>query len=104
MAKRGLILLFFLSGCSGLIYEIVWLQLLELITGSSAISVGVLLGTFMGGMCIGSLFCRRLISPATHPMRAYALLESGIGVIGLLVFFGLPYAGGLYVAYGGHGF
>src|SRR5262249_7899269 len=41
-----LILLFVGSGCSALIYEIVWFQLLELVIGSSAISLGVLLGTF----------------------------------------------------------
>src|SRR5262245_43528737 len=104
MAKRVLILLFFASGCSALIYEVVWFQLLELITGSSAISVGVLLGTFMGGMCLGSLFAPRLISPRLHPIRVYALLELGVGIIALLVLFGLPYVGGLYVAYGGRGF
>jgi spermidine synthase len=103
MAKRVLILLFFGSGCSALIYEVVWFQLLELITGSSAISIGVLLGIFMGGMCLGSLVSPRVISPRHHPLRVYALLELGIGVAGLLVLFGLPYAGGLYVAYGGRG-
>lgn len=42
--------LFIGSGCAALIYEIVWLQLLQLVIGSSAVSLGVLLGTFMGGM------------------------------------------------------
>jgi spermidine synthase len=46
------VLLFVGSGCAALIYEIVWFQLLSLIIGSSAVSMGVLLGTFMGGMCI----------------------------------------------------
>ncbi len=50
-----LLLLFVGSGCAALIYEIVWLQLLQLVIGSSAVSLGVLLGTFMGGMCLGSL-------------------------------------------------
>src|SRR6266702_308321 len=45
-----LLLLFLGSGCSALIYEIVWFQLLELVIGSSTISLGRLLGTFMGGM------------------------------------------------------
>src|SRR6185369_12179581 len=49
------LLLFFGSGCAALIYEIVWFQLLQLVVGSSAVSLGVLLGTFMGGMCLGSL-------------------------------------------------
>ena len=46
----GLIVLFIGSGCAALIYEIVWFQLLQLVIGSSAISLGILLGTFMGGM------------------------------------------------------
>src|SRR5438046_7801645 len=95
-----LVLLFLGSGCSALIYEIVWFQLLELITGSSAIAVGVLLATFMGGMCLGSLFSPRLISPHRHPMRVYAFLEFGIAISALLILFGLPYVGGLYVLRG----
>ena len=50
-----MLLLFVGSGCAALIYEVVWFQLLELVIGSSAVSMGVLLGTFMGGMCLGSL-------------------------------------------------
>src|ERR1041384_3546001 len=78
-----MVLLFVGSGCAALIYEIVWLQLLQLIIGSSAGSLGVLLGTFMGGMCLGSLLLPRLISTRRHPLRVYAFLELGIGVIGL---------------------
>ena len=55
------------------------------VVGSSSVSIGVLLGTFMGGMCLGSLLLPRLISPRRHPLRVYALLELGIGVIGLLL-------------------
>ena len=43
------------SGVAALIYEIVWFQLLELVIGSSAVSLAVLLATFMGGTCLGSL-------------------------------------------------
>jgi spermidine synthase len=98
-----LLLLFFGSGCSALIYEIVWFQLLQLVIGSSAISLGVLLGTFMGGMCLGSIALPRLISARRHPLRVYALLELGIGVIGLLLLFGMPLVDELYAARGGHG-
>jgi spermidine synthase len=98
-----LLLMFVGSGCAALIYEVVWFELLELIIGSSAISMGVLLATFMGGMCIGSLGLSRVISAREHPLRVYALLEMGIGVLGLLVFFGLPHLGGIYMALGGKG-
>ena len=49
------LLLSFGSGVAALIYEIVWFQLLELVIGSTAVSLGILLATFMGGMCLGSL-------------------------------------------------
>src|SRR5437588_912148 len=99
-----LLLLFVGSGAAALIYEIVWFQMLELYVGSSAVSVGVLLGTFMGGMCLGSLFLPRLISPRHHPLRIYALLELGIGVLGLLILFGMPFVTLVYTAWGGSSF
>jgi spermidine synthase len=98
-----LLLLFVGSGCAALIYEIVWFQLLELVIGSSAVSLAVLLGTFMGGMCLGSLLLPRRISPRQHPLRVYAFLELGIGAIGVLVLFGMPLIGGIYTAWSGSG-
>src|SRR2546428_3768934 len=93
-----LLLLFFGSGCAALIYEIVWLQLLQLVVGSSAVSLGVLLGTFMGGMCLGSLTLAPIVSARRHPLRVYALLELGIGVLGIAALFVVPYVARLYVA------
>jgi spermidine synthase len=98
-----LLLLFFASGLAALIYEIVWLQLLELVIGSSGISVGVLLGAFMGGMCLGSLLLPRWISPKVHPLRVYAFLELGIGIIGIAVLFGMPLVAELYASLHWHG-
>jgi spermidine synthase len=100
----ALILLFVGSGCAALIYEIVWYQMLSLSLGSSAISLGILLGTFMGGMCLGSLLLPKFVRADRHPVRVYALLEAGIGVLGLVILFVLPYAGGLYTSLGGPGF
>jgi spermidine synthase len=99
----ALLLLFVGSGCAALIYEIVWLQLLQLVIGSTAVSLGVLLGTFMGGMCLGSLLLPRLISARRHPLRVYALLELGIGLLGIVLVNGMPYVEELYSLYGGHG-
>ncbi|HWF12066.1 MAG TPA: fused MFS/spermidine synthase [Bryobacteraceae bacterium] len=96
-------LLFVGSGCSALIYEVVWLQLLQLVIGSSAASIAVLLGTFMGGMCLGSIVLPRLISARRNPLQVYALLELGTGAFGLLVLFGLPLVEHLYTATIGHG-
>ena len=94
----ALLFLFIGSGCAALIYEIVWFQLIELVIGSSAVSLGVLLGTFMGGMCLGSLLLPRFVSAEQHPLRVYALLEAGIGVLGLIVLVVVPLMGSIYTA------
>jgi spermidine synthase len=100
----ALLLLFVGSGCAALIYEVVWFQLLQLVIGSSAVSMGVLLGTFMGGMCLGSLLLPRLSAArGLHPLRTYAFLEIGIGIIGLLVLFGMPFVSGIYTSWAGSG-
>src|SRR5260221_5144192 len=98
-----LLLLFVGSGCAALIYEIVWLQLLQLVIGSSGVSLAVLLGTFMGGMCLGSLLLPRWIDARQHPLRVYAILELGTGLFGIFVLFGLPAIQQLYLAGMGHG-
>ena len=61
----ALLLLFVGSGCAALIYEVVWFQLLQLSIGSSTVSLSVLLGVFMGGMCLGSLLLPRYIDAET---------------------------------------
>jgi spermidine synthase len=98
-----LLVLFIGGGCAALIYEIVWFQLLQLVVGSSAVSLGVLLGTYMGGMCLGSLLLPRYVSARVHPLRVYAIIEGGIGVCGLLVLLVLPLLSHLYAAIGGGG-
>jgi spermidine synthase len=99
-----LLLLFAGSGCSALVYEIVWYQLLQLVIGSTAVSLGVLLSTFMGGLCLGSLALPRIRSlGGRHPLRVYALVEMGIGVCGILVLLAMPLVDRVYVAAVGHG-
>src|SRR4249919_1439816 len=81
------LLLFAGSGCAALIYEIVWFQLLELVIGSSGISLGLLLAAYMGGLCLGSALLARLVSRFHNPLRVYALLELGIAVFGIAALF-----------------
>jgi spermidine synthase len=97
------LLLFVGSGCAALIYEIVWFQMLQLVLGSSAFSIGVLLGTFMAGMCIGSLALHRYVPRSRHPLRVYALLEAAIAACGLLMLVAMPLVQSVYTSVVGHG-
>jgi spermidine synthase len=99
-----LVLVLFLgSGCAALMYEIIWFQMLQLVLGSSAISIAVLLGTFMAGMCIGSLALARYVAASRHPLRVYAVLELAIGAAGLLMLVAMPLVQNVYTAVVGHG-
>ncbi len=97
----ALLLLFVGSGCAALIYEVVWFQLLQLSIGSSAVSLGVLLGIFMGGMCLGSLLLPVYVRPRHHPLKVYAFLELGIGLCGVIVLFLVPLMGAAYTSLAG---
>ncbi len=85
-----------------LIYEVVWYQLLQLAIGSTSVSLGILLATFMGGLCIGSLWFPRL-RLAQHPLKIYAALELGIAACAVLVQLSLPSLNRLYIAGAEHG-
>lgn len=98
-----LVLLFVGSGAAALVYEVVWQQLLQLVIGSSTMSLGVLLATYMGGMCLGSLLAPRLIGRARHPLRVYAVLEAAIGAMGLALLGVVPVVSRIYAATGGLG-
>src|SRR3954452_1777345 len=100
----ALLVLFVGSGIAALVYEVVWFQLLELVIGSTAISLGVLLATYMGGMCLGSvLLPRNARLRDVHPLRLYAFLELGIGTCALVVLGVVPLVSGVYSALAGHG-
>ena len=93
-----LLVLLAASGCAALIYEIVWFQLLQLVIGSSAVSLGLLLAAYMGGLCLGSGALSRVVPASQHPLRIYAFLELGIGAYGMLAHIGVPLIGRLYIA------
>ena len=98
-----IVILFLGSGCAALIYELIWLQMLQLVVGLTALSLGVLLGTFMGGMFLGSLLYHRIISIKYHPLRIYAVLEILIGLSGLTILFGMPLIENIYTGIAGYG-
>lgn len=84
------------SGFSGLVYEIVWFQQLSLILGASAVSLTILLSSFMGGLCLGSLFIPQWVRRQRNPLRVYALLEVLTALAGLTAYYLMPVASRTY--------
>lgn len=98
-----LVILFIGSGSAALIYEVVWLQMLQLVVGLTTLSLGILLTVFMGGMFLGSLLLPKFVSQKHHPLKVYAILELGIALFGLALLFGMPLIQNLYIGIGGYG-
>jgi len=79
-----LLVLFFGSGVSGLIYELVWLRFLALVFGVTIYAVATVLSAFMGGLALGGYLAGRVADRIKRPLRAYGILELGIGISALL--------------------
>lgn len=78
-------LLFFLSGATALVYQVVWVRSLTLVFGGSHLAVTAVLSIFMGGLALGGFLVGRRVDRVARPLRLYGLLEIGIAVSALLV-------------------
>ncbi|MBI4823398.1 MAG: fused MFS/spermidine synthase [Nitrospirae bacterium] len=81
---RFLSLCFFLSGATALIYEVIWVRLFTLTFGNTVYAVGVVLTAFMSGLSLGSFLLGRWADRDINLLKAYAILEAGIGVYALV--------------------
>src|SRR5205085_8098311 len=77
--------LFFLSGATGLIYEVLWTRELALIFGVTTYAVSTVLATYMGGLALGSSLLGHRADRVRNPLLLYAVLEASIGIYALIV-------------------
>src|SRR6266478_2595507 len=77
--------LFFLSGISGLLYEVAWTRMLHLLFGDTVLAVSTVLASFMAGFALGSFWIGRHVDRRPHVLPLYAALEAMIGVSAILL-------------------
>src|SRR5437899_4691222 len=83
--RRVVLALCFLSGISGLLYEVAWARMLHLLFGDTVLAVSTVLASFMAGLAAGSFWIGRYIDRRRGRVLAvYAGLEAGIGLSALL--------------------
>lgn len=79
--SSGLVLaLFFCSGATALVYEVVWSKFLSQMFGSTVQAQTVVLAVFMGGLALGNRLLGRKSDTLREPLRAYGFLEVAIGL------------------------
>ncbi len=72
--------LFFVSGASGLLYQVIWTRRLVLLFGTTAYAVSAVLAVYFVGLGLGSLWGGRLADRTRRPLLWYGIFEAGIGV------------------------
>jgi spermidine synthase len=75
-----LLLLFFLSGASALIYQVLWMRLLALVFGVTVHAASTVLAAFMMGLALGSAAAGRFADRVQRPLRAFAIAEALVAV------------------------
>jgi spermidine synthase len=78
-------LCFFLSGASGLVFEVIWTRMLTLVFGASTPAISTVLSAFMGGLALGSFLFGRFADRLKFPILTYAAMEAGVGIFSLLI-------------------
>jgi spermidine synthase len=79
---------FFFSGLAGLIYQILWLRMIDKVIGSAPFAVATVLSVFMGGLALGSWLAGKYIDrigSKGNLLSLYGLAEIAIGIYGLLL-------------------
>src|SRR5438445_9738470 len=83
-AARAYSLLFFLSGATGLIYELLWVRLLYQAFGSTIESVTTVVAAYMGGLGLGAWLLGLRADRHPRPAALYGWLELAVGGFALL--------------------
>ena len=76
--------LFFCSGATALVYEVIWSRYLGLMFGSTIQAQTVVLAVFMGGLALGNRIFGKRSDLLLQPLAAYGYVEI---LIGLYAFF-----------------
>ena len=80
--------LFFTSGATSLVYEIIWLRGFAIVLGGTVYSMSCVLTAFMGGLALGATLATRFVqrnagSSRARFIRTYGKLELFIALYGL---------------------
>ena len=90
--------LFFCSGLSGLIYQVVWVRVFGNVFGNTVYSASLVIAVFMLGLGVGSWVVgtwadRRYAARPESLLKTYGYFELAIGLMGLAISVLLPHLG-----------
>src|SRR5437867_11538345 len=84
-SRSILYVIFFISGATGLVYEVIWVRLTGLVFGNTSHAISTVLGAFMAGLALGSWRLGQKADHTENPLGMYGLLEIGMGLTAAVV-------------------
>lgn len=78
-------LLFFISGGTGLAYQVVWFKRFSHVWGSSSLAFAAVGGSFLFGLGLGAYLIGRVADRLPQPLRWYGVFELAIGMLALVI-------------------
>ena len=96
-SKRLLVyLLLIFSGAASLVYQVIWVRVLQYTFGNTDLAVSTVIAVFMGGLALGAYVGGRLARRFRRPILVYGVLELTIALYALLITPQLYYMDFLY--------
>jgi spermidine synthase len=96
----AILILFFCSGATALVYEVIWSKYLALLFGSTIQAQTVVLAVFMGGLALGNRLFSRHADQARQPLAIYGCIEIAIGLYAFMFSFLDRAVGGIFAVVG----
>jgi len=91
MHRVAIHLLFFLSGASGLVYQVAWVRQFGTVLGNTVHSAALVTSVFMGGLGVGAWAAGAWVDRRRESaLRAYGFVELGIAALALILALALP--------------
>src|SRR5205809_2974506 len=92
--------LFFCSGATALVYEVVWSKYLTLMFGSTVQAQTVVLAVFMGGLALGNRLFGARADQSPQPLAIYGCIELAIGLYAFFFKSLYQFADGVFIRLG----
>lgn len=99
LVNYGILLCFFFSGATGLIYEVIWAKYLTLFIGNTTYTHTIVIATFMGGLALGSYLIGKFADRVERPLAFYAYLELSIALYAIIFPQLIVFLEGLYFSF-----
>ncbi len=85
MSRSAWLIIFFITGFTTFVYEIVWTKSLQTIIGSTVFAASTIIAALLCGFALGSYFAGKNLSKFKNVKKFFSLLQFGVGIYGLVL-------------------